>query len=83
MFRLFVNEFGIERDVMNCITPVDTLAEAEVVALLDCRRIFKNPKLYLVYDDELEYKVMDSVVIIAKVRIVSIGETVTNSVDKR
>lgn len=83
MFRLYFTEDGFKTNVVDCITPVDTLEEAEIVATLDCRRIFKNPELCLEYVDDLIYNMMLHDVKVGGVKIRSIGENVPNPIDKR
>lgn len=83
MFQLNFRHISSDCDEAGCITPVDTLEEAEIVATVDCRRIFKNPRLCLEYAEDLIYNVMLDNIKVATVKIRSIGENVPNPINKR
>jgi hypothetical protein len=83
MFRLYVKDIKLGDVIMTCITSVDLLEEAELVATMDCRRLFKDLSLHLEYVDDLVYDVYAGNVIVARVMIRSIGEAVSNPTNKR
>ena len=55
MFTIRIHKVGCKVEHLVTSTTVETLAEAEIVAINLCRKEFASLRLDLVYIDELDY----------------------------
>lgn len=83
MFRLYFYDIKTDNVIKTIETSADTLTETELISTLECRRLYKNPMLHLEYNDDLVYDICFGDIVIGRLKIRTINETVSNSINKR
>lgn len=73
MFRISLMNVGREQVTKDINVPVDTLVEAEVIAVENCVKVLSSQNVYVRYIANLEYGVYDCSQIVGSFTITSLN----------